>query len=174
MGLQFDINAYLRLNFMDMLLVCISTFLIVVIAKHFFWDKACAYLDARTAAIQADIDAGSQERALGEQYKEQYEEQLANAKGEAHSLLQQAKANAMQEKRDILAVARSEAEAVKNKAQQDIEREKIQAREEMKEAIVNVAFDAAKQIVGKELDEATHKQFVDDFIERAGEETWQA
>ena len=38
----------------------------------------------------------------------------------------------------------------------------------------DVAFEAAKQIVNKELDESTHKQYVDDFIEHAGDESWQA
>ena len=172
--MDFDINAYLRLNPMDMIMVCVSTLIIVAVAKHFFWDKVLAYLDARKAAIQADIDAGLQSKEAGEQYKGQYEEQMANARGEAHELLESAKANAVQEKREILAAARGEAEAVKEKARKDIEREKVQARAEMKDAIVDVAFEAAKQIVNKELDESTHKQYVDDFIEHAGDESWQA
>ena len=71
--MDFDINAYLRLNPMDMIMVCVSTLIIIAIAKHFFWDKVLAYLDARKAAIQADIDAGMQSREAGEQYKRQYE-----------------------------------------------------------------------------------------------------
>lgn len=173
-GLNFDINAYLRLNPWDMIMVCISTLLIVCIAKHFFWDKVVGYLDARQAAIQADIDAGIQEREAGVQYKAQYEEQLAGAKHEAHELMETAKMNATQEKREILAAAREEAERVKEKARKDMEREKVAARAEMKDAIVDVAFEAAKHIVGKELDESAHKQYVDDFIEHAGEDSWQA
>ena len=86
--MDFDINAYLRLNPMDMIMVCVSTLIIVAVAKHFFWDKVLAYLDARKAAIQADIDAGLQSKEAGEQYKRQYEEQMANARGEAHELLE--------------------------------------------------------------------------------------
>lgn len=171
---DFDINAYLRLNIGDIVIVCISTFLIVLIAKHFFWDKVTAYLDGRKAAIQADIDAGLQERAAGEQLKVQYEQQLAGAKGEAHAILENAKANAAQEKREILAAAKQEAESVKEKARKDMEREKVAARAEMKDAIVDVAFEAAKRIVDKELDAQAHKKYVDDFIEHAGDETWQA
>ena len=78
--MDFDINAYLRLNPMDMIMVCVSTLIIIAIAKHFFWDKVLAYLDARKAAIQADIDAGTQSREAGEQYKRQYEEQMPAAR----------------------------------------------------------------------------------------------
>ena len=55
---------------------------------------------------------------------------------------------------------------MKEKARKDIEREKVQARSEMKDAIVEVAFEAAKQIVNKELDETAHKQYVDDFMSK--------
>lgn len=172
--MNFDINAYLRLNPIDMIMVCVSTLIIVMVAKHFFWDKVTAYLDGRQAAIQADIDAGIQNREAGEQYKAQYEANMAQARGEAHEMLEAAKMNALQEKREIIAAARNEAEALKEKARKDVEREKVQARAEMKDAIVDVAFEAAKQIVQKELDESTHKQYVDEFIERAGDEPWQA
>lgn len=172
--LDFDMNAYLRLKPSDMLIICISTLLIVWFAKHFFWDKVLAFLDARQAAIQADIDAGAKDKAEGEAYKAQYEEKLSNAKAEAHELMEAAKVNANQEKRDILASARKEADDMKEKTRKELEREKAAAREEMKAAIVEVAFEAAKQIVNKELDETTHKQYVDEFIDHAGDEPWQA
>lgn len=172
--LDFDMNAYLRLKPSDMIIVCISTLLIVWFAKHFFWDKVLGFLDARQAAIQADIDAGAKDRNEGEAYKRQYEQKLSAAKGEARELMETAKANANREKREILAGARKEADDMKEKSRKEIEREKAAAREEMKDAIVTVAFEAAKQIVNKELDETAHKQYVDDFIEHAGDEPWQA
>ncbi len=172
--LDFDMNAYLRLNPMDMIIVCISTLLIVWFAKHFFWDKVLSYLDARQAAIQADIDAGIKERNEGAAYKQEYEEKLAQAKDEAHAIMECAKANADREKRDILHTAHKEADALKEKTRKELAREKEAARAEMKDAIVEVAFAAAQQIVHKELDESAHKQFVDEFIAQAGEETWQA
>ena len=174
MNLDFDIYAYLRLSPSDVIIVCISTCLLVIVAKRFFWDKVLAFLDARQAAIQADIDSGAKQRSEGEAYKAEYEKQLANASKEAHELLESAKTNAAQEKREILSAAKSEADNIKTKALADIEREKTAAREEMKQAIVDVAFEAAKQIVDKEIDEQAHKRYVDDFIEHAGDETWQA
>ena len=174
MNLDFDIYAYLRLSPSDVIIVCISTFLLVIVAKRFFWDKVLAFLDARQAAIQADIDSGAKQRSEGEAYKAEYEKQLANASKEAHELLESAKTNAAQEKREILSAAKSEADNIKTKALADIEREKTAAREEMKQAIVDVAFEAAKQIVDKEIDEQAHKRYLDDLIEHAGDETWQA
>ena len=71
-------------------------------------------------------------------------------------------------------VAREEAENLKQKALADIEREKVQAQKEMKQTITDVAFEAAEKIIKKELDEKDQQRYVDDFIEHAGDDTWQA
>ena len=57
---------------------------------------------------------------------------------------------------------------------QDIEREKVRSQKEMKQTITDVAFEAAGKIVGKELSEEQQKKYVDEFIERAGDDSWQA
>ena len=56
----------------------------------------------------------------------------------------------------------------------EIEHEKAKVREQLKEEISEVAFLAARKIVEKELDESTHRKYVEDFIDEAGEQTWQA
>ena len=37
--IDFNIDNYLRISLTDVVLVCISTFLIVMFAKKFFWGK---------------------------------------------------------------------------------------------------------------------------------------
>lgn len=169
-----NINDYMRLNLTDVVLVCISTLIICLIAKHFFWDVIVTYFQKRTAAIQADIDAGTEARQSGEAYKQRYEAQMADARKEAHALLEDAKRGAQAEKKELLAKARQEAEGMKTKALQDIEREKLQAQKEMKQAITDAAFDAAGKIIEKELDEEQQQKYVDEFIDHAGDDTWQA
>ena len=172
--MNINIDNYLRIAPVDMLLVCISTLIICLIAKHYFWDVILDYFQKRQDAIAADINAGSEARKSGEDYKAKYEKQMANVKGEAHEILESAKRNASAEKKDILAKARLEAEGLKTKAMQDIEREKVQAAKEMKQTITDVAFEAAGKIIGKELDESQQQKYVDDFIEHAGDDSWQA
>lgn len=172
--MDIDITNYLRINPVDMALVCISTLIICLVAKHFFWDVILEYFQKRHDAIQADIDAGASAHKAGEDYKVQYETQLANIKGEAHEILETAKRSASLEKKEILASARSEAEGMKAKAIQDIEREKVQAQKEMRQTITDVAFEAASKIIGKELNEEDQQKYVDEFIEHAGDDSWQA
>ena len=172
--MNIDITNYLRINPVDMALVCISTLIICLIAKHFFWDVIVDFLQKREDAIAQDINAGKQARIEGEEYKVQYETQMANVKGEAHEILETAKRNAAAEKKEILDKARVEADGLKTKAMQDIEREKVQAQKEMKQTIADVAFEAAGKIIEKEIDDQQQQKYVAEFIEHAGDDSWQA
>lgn len=172
--MNIDITNYLRLNPVDVILVCISTLIICLVAKHFFWDVILDYFQKRHDAIHANIKAGEEAKEAGETYKAQYETQLANARSEAHEIMDAATRNAGEERKEILAKAKQEADVLKNKALEDIEREKVQAQKEMKQTIADVAFEAAKQIVKKEIDEPVAQKYVDDFIRHAGDDSWQA
>ena len=163
--IDFNIDNYLRISLTDVVLVCISTFLIVMFAKKFFWEKL---LDL----IQENIDSSVAIKKQAEDVKEQYDEKLRNVSQEAHTILVSARAHADQEKQQIIKEANDEALRIKKNANEDIERQKRDAQKEMKKAISDVALSAASQLIKKEMDEETQKQFVEDFIEQAGDKQW--
>ena len=163
--IDFNIDNYLRISLTDVVLVCISTFLIVMFAKKFFWEKLLTLIQKRQDLIQENIDSSV---AL----KKQYDEKLRNVSQEAHTILVSARAHADQEKQQIIKEANDEALRIKKNANEDIERQKRDAQKEMKKAISDVALSAASQLIKKEMDEETQKQFVEDFIEQAGDKQW--
>ncbi len=169
-----NIDDYLRINLYDAGLVLISTLLIVLIVKKFFWNYVRQYLEQRQAFIQSQLDESKANLQESEKLKTQYEEKMANAKQEALDLISAAKNTASREAGEIVSKARDDAHAIKEKAEMEIEHEKAKVREQLKEEISEVAFLAARKIVEKELDESTHKKYVEDFIDEAGEQTWQA
>ena len=169
-----NIDDYLRINLYDAVLVLISTLLIVLIVKKFFWNYVRQYLEQRQAFIQSQLDESKANLQESEKLKTQYEEKMANAKQEALDLISAAKNTAIREAGEIVSKARDDAHAIKEKAEMEIEHEKAKVREQLKEEISEVAFLAARKIVEKELDESTHKKYVEDFIDEAGEQTWQA
>ena len=162
--IDFNIDNYLRISLTDVVLVCISTFLIVMFAKKFFWEKLLTLIQKRQDLIQENIDSSVAIKKQAEDVKEQYEE--------AHTILVSARAHADQEKQQIIKEANDEALRIKKNANEDIERQKRDAQKEMKKAISDVALSAASQLIKKEMDEETQKQFVEDFIEQAGDKQW--
>ena len=167
--IDFNIDNYLRISLTDVVLVCISTFLIVMFAKKFFWDKLLTLIQKRQDLIQENIDSSVAIKKQAEDVKEKYDEKLRNVSQEAHTILVSARAHADQEKQQIIKEANDEALRIKKNAN---ERQKRDAQKEMKKAISDVALSAASQLIKKEMDEKTQKQFVEDFIEQAGDKQW--
>lgn len=100
--IDFNIDNYLRISLTDVVLVCISTFLIVMFAKKFFWDKLLTLIQKRQDLIQENIDSSVAIKKQAEDVKEKYDEKLRNVSQEAHTILVSARAHADQEKQQII------------------------------------------------------------------------
>ena len=168
--IYFNVANYLLINLQDMVMTLISTVLIVLFAKHFFWDKILAFVKKRQDLIQGNIDSSEDLKKAALAQKEKYDVQMQHAGQDAHVIIETARANATQQKKEILDQANSEAARIKAKAQEDIDRDRFKAQDEMKEAISDVAIEAAKKLVDKEMDESTQRKFVDDFLAKAGDQ----
>ncbi|MBQ0065999.1 MAG: F0F1 ATP synthase subunit B [Firmicutes bacterium] len=168
----FNIDNYLRIAPTDVILVLISTCIIILLAKKFFWSALIELIEKRQNLIQENIDSSVRMKAEAETVKAQYDEKMKNAGKEAHDIVESARELASQEKKRIVQEAQDEAARLRKQNQEDIEHDKLNAEKEMKTAIADVAMEAAKKLVEKEMDEATQKKFVDDFINQAGDKLW--
>ena len=162
--MDININNYLRIDLIDMGLVLVSTLIICIIAKKFFWEFALEYLDGRKKLIQDQLDNAKKAEVEGEEYKKQYAEQLKNVRHEANEILEKARMDAKEEGALIVEKAQNDARLTLEKAQRDIEMEKLNAQKQIRKEIGDVAFVAAKQILEKEIDEETHRNYVEQFI----------
>ena len=129
-----------------MILVLISTCLIIFIAKRYFWTSILGYFDRREKLIADELAQAKQAQLDGEAYREQYAEQLKGARSEAFEIIgKSAKVSAKQEGAELLSKAKDDAKLIYEKAQRDIERERVQAENEIKKEITEVAFMAVEQ-----------------------------
>lgn len=170
--IDFNIDNYLRISWQDVLLVCISSFIIVVVCRHYFWNKLLAFIQKRQALIQENIDASEKLKVQAREKRDEYDAQLAQAGQKANAIIDQARAEAVHEKNEIIASARTQAENIERAAREDVVRDQLRAQAQMKNAITDVAFAAAGQILEAEIDEQKQKDIVDRIIEQAGEGKW--
>ncbi len=170
--IDFNIDNYLRISWQDVLLVCISTFLIVLFVKHFFWNKLLAFIDKRQALIQSNIDASEKLRQEALEEKKEYDAQIASAGAKANEIIDLAKREAEAQKTQILDSAKTQAENIERAAKEDIERDKLKAQKEMKNAITEVALAAAGAILESEIDADKQQDILDQLIDQVGEGQW--
>ena len=166
---EFNIDNYLRISWQDVLLVCISTTIIVLVCKKFFWDKLLKFVDQRQKLIQDNIDASVKIRQQADDLKEEYHEKLANIGAEANDIISSAKKQASLERTEIINAAKQQAAHMEQSALEEIEKEKLRAQNEMQDAIADVAIAAASSILASEIDEEKQRQIVNDFISKAGQ-----
>ena len=118
----------------------------------------------RREFIQNNIDEATKQNNQASIDREKANEELMQARMEAAEIIAKAKLDADKVKDENISKAKTEASQIVNNARSEIEREKIKFEQESKQAIVEVALEAAKKVVEKEVDNATNRKIVNDFI----------
>ena len=137
--------------------------------KHFLFKPVQAILAKRQAEITATYDEASKAEESAKALQAEYETRLANAKEEASDIVKTATARAAARGEEMINAARGEASALKAKAEEDTASERKKAAGELKNDISGIALEIAGKVVGKELDEKTHKSLIDSFIAGVGD-----
>ncbi|MGM9974423.1 MAG: F0F1 ATP synthase subunit B [Clostridiaceae bacterium] len=169
-----NIDNYLRIDPVDMIMVLISTFLIVVIAKKYFWNILKDYLDKRQQFIKGQLDEAIEKNKEGSKYCETSREELKRAQHQAKEILEIAEIDAKKEAEEIISSAKENAKLIKEKAMTEIQQERSLAANEMKEEMSAIALAVAEEILKKDLDDKDHHKLIAEFIDEAGESLWQA
>ena len=92
------------------------------------------------------------------------DKRIKEMKVEARKIKEEAENQALEVRKEILLKAEEEAQAKKDKALRDIEKQKLEAQEDIHREIVGVALLAAQKIVEREIDEKDNTRLVEDFI----------
>ncbi len=142
----------------------IAFVVVYLVMRRFAFPALTTLLDDRREAIQGQMEAAEAARQEAADERQQYEAQLADAKGEANQIIEDAKQTAEQVRRDIVSKAESEAEATKARAQTEIEAERERLLSELRTEVGQVAVALASKIVDRELDPTAHQDLVDDYI----------
>ena len=90
---------------------------------------------------------------------------LKESKKEAIKIIDDAKEDANKQREVILKNTNEEITNLKIKAQQDIEREKERAKDEIKRTIIDTALLTSKEILKREVNENDNEKIIDDYID---------
>jgi len=121
-------------------------------------------MNARTERIRADLDAAERQRTEADTLLAEYRAQLNDAKNESARIIEEARQSADALKRDQEARLQSELADLRSKAAADIDAAKVQAIADLRGEVAQLAVGAAEVVVGKNLDQATQVQLIEDYI----------
>ena len=122
-------------------------------------------LEERRAKIQGELEKAETTRKEADHLLADYRAQLADSKGEANRIIEEARAAADQVRADIQAAANEEAQATVLRAQEEIRVERDRVFSELRAQVGEIAVELAGRVVGQSLDESAHARLIDDYID---------
>lgn len=141
--------------------------LFVVLAK-FAFPPIVGMLEKRESTIRESIEKAEETRIEAERLLEDYKKQLAEARGEAQQIIEQARKLGDDAKAKIEADARDEATKLLARAREEIGAEKKKALIELTEKVADLSVGAASRVVGKSLSAKDHLELIEDYIAQVG------
>jgi F-type H+-transporting ATPase subunit b len=125
-------------------------------------------LGERTERIEGELERAERERQEAHALLERYKEQLAEARQESARILDEARKNAENVRRDLLVRAEADAARVVERAREEIQGERNRAVSEIRGEAASLALDLAGRVIGESLDEERHRRLIDRYIEQVG------
>ena len=145
----------------------IATVLLFLAVRFFLWKPITNIIETRRQAIDKELEdakIAKENAALDEaRIKEEYKEAQAKIK----EMISEAEKNANIKGEAIIASAKADAE----KRLKNLETELIEEKKSMEKAIrkevVDIAFEAAEKIVGREINQEKYLDVIDDILKGA-------
>jgi F-type H+-transporting ATPase subunit b len=137
--------------------------LLVLLAKFAFKPIAQA-LDRRSATIKKSIEEAEIQRSEAKKLMDDYQRQLAEARAEASKIIEEARGLGENVRKEVVEKANAEASALLQRSQEELQRQKEKGVQELKDTVASLSVQIASKIIEKEVNEATHRQLVENLI----------
>jgi F-type H+-transporting ATPase subunit b len=126
-------------------------------------------MDERAERIQRDLDAAERARTEASTAISEHEASRASARVEASGIIDAARAEAEERRREILADAEARVAELRSAANAEVDQAKATALAGMRASVATIAVQAAELVVQKRLDEAAQRSLVDEYLNRASQ-----
>ena len=162
-------GEFLNINFFTALFTLVNTIILILVMKKFLWKPVLKMITDRQKEIDDIYENADKTRQEADAMKAEYEQKLAEAAVTGEKLVKDAVARGQSREEEILRSANARADAILQKASEDIAREKRKAVNDAKSEIADLAMEIAGKVVGQSLDGKDQSDLVDRFIDGLGE-----
>ncbi|MDP6538797.1 MAG: F0F1 ATP synthase subunit B [Planctomycetota bacterium] len=144
------------------------TWVIFLLTLPFAWivilGPVSRALEDRDGRVREAIDSARQASEDAEKARAEVEVKLGEAQADAAKLLAEARERGEAREREILDSAREEAEAMRERAQSEIETAKEQALAAIRDEVVDLSLAAASQVLQRRVDSEDDRRMVGEMM----------
>jgi F-type H+-transporting ATPase subunit b len=144
----------------------VAFLLLLAIMSKLVFPRIATMLDERRAEIEGKLESADAKLVEAEEARRRFEASIADARGEANRIIDEAKSAGDALRADIVARAEAEAAALVERARAEVASERDRVLQELRAQIGAMSVQLAERIIERELDAVTHQGLVDDYIQR--------
>ena len=170
MSVVFDaFESFVGVNIWTMLFAWCNLLILYLFLKKILFVPMKKMIDSRQKEIDDMYHNAEEAETKAEEMKISYEEKMSKANEESEAILKTALRRAQLKEEEIIRDAQTEASRIYERAEEQIALEKKRALSEVKDEVSGMAIEIAGAIIGREVSEKEHAQFIDSFIDDIGD-----
>ena len=159
----------MNINIPDMIWAIINFLVLVAILNKFLYKPLLGMLETRKEEIKHRYDEAETARSDALKMKEEYNQEMQNARREAQEIITKATKLAEDSKTMIISEAQDESSKMIKKAQEEIRLEKEKAKADLRNEVASLAVLAAGRILDRTLQQEDHEKMVRQFVHEVGD-----
>jgi F-type H+-transporting ATPase subunit b len=132
------------------------------------WPAIKKAIADREDHIKADLERAESAKTEAETSLVQYQQQLAEARGEAGKIIEEARLAADQVRKDLIARAETDASEIRARAQDDIRLATERALADLRTQVADLSIELAEKVVERNLDHDTQIALIESYINQVG------
>jgi F-type H+-transporting ATPase subunit b len=129
-------------------------------------------LNKRTSRIQGQLIQAEEELDKATELRQMYEQKIEDIEREREEILGEARKNAADSSRRLIAESKKEADIIRERATANVEMEWERAENDMRTAIIDVSAVMAEKFVSLAINKETHDRLFDETISDLEGMTW--
>lgn len=163
-------ESFVGVNFWTMIFAWVNLLILYLLLRKLLFNPLMNMITSRQKEIDDGFTDAENSRREAEKLRGEYEKRLELANEECEEMLKTATRRAELRKEEILKEASAMADRTIARAEEQIELEKKQALNEIKDDVSMMAIEIASRVIERDVTAEEHKQLIDDFIENLGKE----
>jgi len=169
-GFLFLLNAEPRLfgmdqqTFMQLIPHLFNFILLAVLLTFILYKPVRAFLHERADRIAKELDEAEQTRQAALDLKSKYEQQLKDIEMERTVILDDARKQAIERRNRDMTEAKKEIDALKARANAEIEAEKNRVKDQVEQSIVEISSAMAGKLLAASIDVNAHSRLFDEAM----------
>jgi len=160
-------------NLFTIFATMVNFIVLILILKHFLFAKVNLVITNRNNDVLDTIKNADARKQEAELLKESFENQLASLESKGRDIVKEAKVKADAQAKDIIREAEKKAVLLIAQTDEEVERIKRKAVDDVRQEIGTLAILAAEKILEKNLNHQEQQAVIGKIIDGAGNEQWQ-